>query len=140
MFFLFFKRYIIFVKPHHLPVDPKPHVAISPNSRYNILMLAFSPTYNGSHHYYLCSFFFLVNFSHYGVDRLTAYLSSTNRAVRNAYPCIKKSQIIVYLSYGSDRRSRILACCLLIYRNCRRKTFNGFNVRFFHHSKELSCI
>ena len=103
-------------------------------------MLALLLLYNRSYDHDLRSLRIFHNAVNYLIDRLARYLTAAYRAVRNAYPGVHKTQIIVYLSYSSDYRTWVLSCRFLVYRNCRRKTFYIFYIRLLHLSEELPCI
>ena len=74
------------------------------------------------------------------VDGLLFDFSSADRAMRNAYSCIEQTEIVIDFRNCSDSGTGVFACVLLVNGNCRGKSVDGIHVRFFHHSKEHSCI
>ena len=53
---------------------------------------------------------------------------------------IKKTEIVIYLRYSTDSRSRITARRLLINGDRRRKTVDTVKIRLFQLTQELSGI
>ena len=67
-------------------------------------------------------------------------LNSAHRRKSAANPCENDTQIVIYLSGGSNCRARILGIDLLLDCNRRRYALNGLDIRLAHSSQELSRI
>ena len=81
---------------------------------------------------------------HYPVDylvcRLSAYLLTADRTVRNTDPRIKQPQIVINFGYGSNSRARVARCGFLVNGNRGRQSFDRVNIRLVHLSEKHSCI
>ena len=60
--------------------------------------------------------------------------------MRNAYFCVKQTQVIIYFGNGTYCRTRISGGGFLIYGYCRRKSFNIIYIGFFHSAEKESCV
>jgi hypothetical protein len=82
--------------------------------------------------------------THYPIDhllwRLLRYHTPALRTMWVSSSCIEHSKVVVNLRNCTNRRSGIMTGCFLIYRNCRRESLYGIDIRLFHLTKELPCI
>ena len=77
---------------------------------------------------------------HHLVHRLGGNGLPAYRAVRLAYSCKEKSEIVVYLSHGTHSGPGVSVGCLLVDGNSRAQALDVFNIRLFHLSQELTGI
>jgi len=61
-------------------------------------------------------------------------------ALRFADPCIQQAQVVVNLGDRAYRRTRVVATCLLLDRDCRRQALDQVDIGFFHQLEELARI
>ena len=62
------------------------------------------------------------------------------RRIGGRRPRIKKTQEVVYFSYGSDGRARIVSRCLLLYGDYRAEACDGLDFRLFQNAHEMLGI
>ena len=80
------------------------------------------------------------NMVYHLIDSLLLDLFAAFRAVRNTDTCIQQSEIIIDFCNSSHGGTWVSVGRFLVNRNCRRKSLNGFHIRFFHLSQKLSRI
>ena len=98
---VFFQGYVIRFKMFHFAVNSHPGKALPVDSVKNLLVLPLSLSHNGSQHNKLCALFLRHQQINNLIYSLTAYFSAAYGTVRNAYPGVHQSQIIVYFRYRS---------------------------------------
>ena len=74
------------------------------------------------------------------VDALLGDDSSADRTVRNTYPRIEKSEVVVYLGNSSHGRTGVLGGGLLVYGYSRRESLYAVHIGLFHLSEEHSRV
>src|SRR3546814_8534486 len=74
------------------------------------------------------------------VGRLTLDRLAADVAVRVADSRPEKAQVVIDLCDGSDGRTRVARCRLLIDRNRRREALDRVDIRLIHLPEELACV
>ena len=136
MFVVLVEADLFFGDVVYFAVYPDAHEAFTPDPVEDLLVSSLALSDDWSHDRYPCAFAVIHDRIYDLIDGLARYLASADRAVRDADARVKQPQIVIYLRYSSDRRTRILARRLLVDRYRRRQALYVFNVRFFHLPEE----
>ena len=123
-----------------MSVNDHAHVSAALRLLEYLHMLTLTASDHGCEQLELRSGLELHDLIHHLVNGLSLDLPAAVRAVRDAYPRVKKSEIIVDLGHGAHCRARVPVRRLLVNGNGGRKSFYRLHIGLFHHAEELPRV
>ncbi len=124
----------------HLAVDQRAGVAVAAQQFEQVLELALPSADDGRQDLEPRAFRIFQQRVHHLLRRLGADQRAAFRAVRDAGAREQQAQVIVDLSDGADRRTRIAVRRLLVDGHGRAQAFDEVDVGFVHLPQKLPCI
>ena len=121
-------------------VDDHAHIPAAPHALELLGILPLSTSHHGRNYLNLTARRISHNLVGNLVYALSDYLLAAIGTVRNAYPCIQQTHIVVYLRDSAHRRARIVRSGLLIDRYRGRQSLYQVDVGLVHLPQELPCV
>ena len=119
-----------------------PHIQITflANLLEKFLVMPLTGSYQRSQYKNALSFVVAVNQFDNLFFRIFHHLLTGKIRIGRSGTCKQQSQVIVYFGSSTYRRTWILVCCLLLYRNNRAQSGNLVYIRTLHSTQEISGI
>ena len=122
------------------PVDADAHIAVAADLVEDLAVLALFPAHELRHDEQLRPLGLRHDGIHHLIDALLRDGLAAARTVRTARPRIEQTQIVIDLRHRTHRRTRIVACRLLVNRDRGRQPLDIVHIGLVHLPKELPRI